>query len=125
MAQANDLSTAIREIMSRRVVRHSTSAARAAHAEYIAAFAANPPHPIYQCGDSLDLDARADHIEKALAAFNVYLCAFLADTVQHIPGRSVDIEHVGNLYSDLEGEIVGALRRAAEDMRQHETWRAQ
>ena len=61
MAQADCISTAIRELMSRGRPPKSTSPVRLAHIEFVAALADNVPHPIYADVDSDDLDSRADH----------------------------------------------------------------
>jgi hypothetical protein len=62
MAQAECITTAIRELMSRGRSPKSTSPVRAAHTEFIAALAGNIPHPICVAVDSEDLDSRADHL---------------------------------------------------------------
>src|SRR5262249_6854060 len=82
MAQAECIITAIRELMSRGRPPKSTSPVQLAHTEFVAALAANVPHPIYADVDSEDLDGRADHLEKVFAALHVYLTAIIADTAQ-------------------------------------------
>lgn len=114
---------AIREIMSRGKLPRST-AVRAAHTEFVAALAANPPRPIYVEANSDDLTGRAEHLEKAFAAFQVYLTAVLADTAQHVPGGKIDRKYIDNLFSDVAGDSVGAIERAASEMREHEDWGA-
>ena len=47
MAQAECITTAIRELMSRGQPPKSTSPVRLAHIEFVAALAGNVPHPIY------------------------------------------------------------------------------
>src|SRR5262249_54369709 len=64
MAQAECITTAIRELMSRGRPPKSTSPVRLAHTEFVAALAGNVPHPIYADIDSEDLEGRADHLEK-------------------------------------------------------------
>ena len=78
MAQAERVTTAIRELMSRGQPPKSTSP-RAAHTEFIAALAGNAPHPINPKPNSADLERCADHLEKVLAALHVYLTAIIAD----------------------------------------------
>ena len=68
MAQAECITTAIRELMSCGRPPKSTSPVRPAHIEFVAALAGNIPHPIYADVDSEDLDGRADHLEKVFAA---------------------------------------------------------
>jgi hypothetical protein len=67
-----------------------------------------------------DLDGRAEHLEKVFAALHVYFTAIIADTAQNIPGRALDRRYLENALEDLISEALGAIRQAAEDMRQHE-----
>jgi hypothetical protein len=110
--------------MSRGRPPKSTSPVRLAHTEFVAALAGNAPHPIYSDVDSEDLNGRADHLEKVFAALHVYLSAIVADTAQNIPGRALDRRYLNNLFQDLSADAVGVIRNAAEDMREHENWRA-
>ena|SRR5437870_9880434 len=124
MAQAECITTAIRELMSRGQPAKSTSPVRLAHTEFVAALAGNIPHAIYADVDSEDLDARADHLEKVFAALHVYLTAIIADTARSIPGGTLDRGYLDNLFRDLSADALGVIRNAAEDMREHENWRA-
>jgi hypothetical protein len=124
MAQAETISTAIRELMSRGGRAKCTSPVRLAHVESIAALAGNVPHPIYADIDSEDLDARADHLEKVFAALHVYLTAIIADTAQNVPSGTLDRRYFDSLFSDLSADAVCVIRNAAEEMREHENWRA-
>ena len=54
MAQAEHITTAIRELMSRGRPPKSTNPVRAAHTEFVAALAGNAPHP-----DRFDTDCEA------------------------------------------------------------------
>src|SRR5437868_2740579 len=119
MAQAECISTAIRELMSRGLPPRSTSPVRAAHAELVAALAGNPPRPIRLEVESLDLDDRAEHVEKMLAAVHVYLTAILADTAENIPGGKLDRKYLDSLYSDFTADAVGGIQQAAAEMREH------
>jgi hypothetical protein len=124
MAQAKCISTAIRELMSRGQPPKSTNPVRLAHTELIAALAGTVPHPIYALADSEDLDSRADHLEKVFAALHVYLTAIVADTAQNVPGGTLDRRYIDNIFRDLSADTVGAVRNAADEMREHENWRA-
>jgi hypothetical protein len=124
MAQAECITTAIRELMSRGRPPKSTSPVRLAHTEFVAALAGNVPHTIYADVDSEDLDGRADHLEKVFAALHVYLTAIIADTAQNIPGGTLDRRYLNNLFNDLSADALGVIRNAAEEMREHENWRA-
>jgi len=124
MAQAERITTAIRELMSRGLPPKSTSPVRAAHTELVAALAGNPPRPIRLEVDSLDLDDRAEHLEKLLAAVHIYLTAILADTAENIPGGKLDRKYLDGLYSDFTGDAVSGIQQAAAELREHETWRA-
>jgi hypothetical protein len=123
MAQAETISTAIRELMSRRRAATFTGPVRMADVELIAALG-NVPHPINADVDSEDLDGRADHLEKVFAALHVYLIAIIADTAQNTPTGTLDRHYLDNLIEALSADAVDVIRNAAEDMRQHENWRA-
>jgi hypothetical protein len=124
MAQAECITTAIRELMSRGRPAKSTSPVRLAHIEFVAALAGNIPHPIYADVDSEDLDGRADHLEKVFAALHVYLTAIIADTAHNVPAGALDRRYFDNLLRDLSADALGVIRNAAEEMREHENWRA-
>jgi hypothetical protein len=124
MAQAECITTAMRELMSRARPPKSATPVRLAHMELVAALAGNVPHPIYADADSEDLDGRADHLEKMFAALHVYLTATIADIAQNIPIGTLDRRYVENLFRDLSADALCVIRNAAEEMREHENWRA-
>jgi hypothetical protein len=124
MAQAQCITTAIRELMSRGWPPKSTSPVRLAHVEFVTALAGNVPHPIYADVDSEDLDGRADHLEKMFAALHVYFTAVVADTAQSVPGGTLDRRYLDNLFRDLSADALAVIRNAAEEMREYENWRA-
>jgi len=124
MARANCIPTAIRELMSRGGWPKSTSPVRPAHIKLIAAVAWNVPYPIYADVDSEDLDGRADHLEKLLAALHIYLAAFIADTALNLPGSTLDRQHFDRLLQNLSADALRVMRNAADQMREHEHWRA-
>ena len=124
MAQAECITTAIRELMSRGRPPKSTNPVRLAHIEFVAALAANVPHPIHADVDSEDLDGRAEHLEKLFAALHIYFTAIIADTAQNIPGGALDRRYLDNLFRDLSADTLGVIRNTAEELREHETWRA-
>jgi hypothetical protein len=124
MARAECITTAIRELMSRGRPPKSTSPVRLAHIEFVAVLAGNVPQPIYADVDSEDLDARADHLERVFAALHVYLTVIIADTAHNIPGGTLDRRYLDNLFRDLSADALCVIRNAAEEMREHENWRA-
>jgi hypothetical protein len=124
MAQAECITTAIRELMSRGRPPRPTNAVRLAHTEFLAALAGNVPHPIYADVDSEDLERRVDHLEKVFAALHVYLTAIIADTAHNIPSGSLDRRYLNSLFRDMGADAVGVMRNAAEEMREYENWRA-
>jgi hypothetical protein len=124
MAKAESITTAIRELMSHGRPSKPTNAMRLAHIEFVTALAGNVPHPTYADVDSGDLDARADHLEKVFGALRVYLTAIIADTAQNTPTGTLDRHYLDNLIEALSADAVDVIRNAAEDMRQHENWRA-
>jgi hypothetical protein len=124
MAQVDSITTAIRQLMSRGRPPKSTSPTRAAHTEFVAALAGNVPQPIHSDSHSEHLEGRADHLEKVFAALHVYLTAIIADTAHNIPGSSLDRRYLDNVFQDLSADALGVIRNAAEEMREHEIWRA-
>ena len=124
MAQAAGITTAIRQLMSRGRLLKSTSPVRLAHTEFVAALAGNVPHPIYAGANADDLDGRADHREKAFAALNAYFAVIIGDTDQNMPSGALDRRYLKNLFQDLSADALGAIRNAAEEMRENENWRA-
>jgi hypothetical protein len=119
MTQAASISTAIRQLMSRGWSPKSTSP-RSAHTEPVADLAGNAPHPIRSKANSDDLELRADHLEKVFGALHAYLAAIIGDTVQNIPGGTLDRHYLDNLFQDLAADAVEVIRNAAEEMRAHE-----
>jgi hypothetical protein len=124
MAQAECITTAIRERMSRGTPPKSTTPVWAAHIELIAALAGNPPQSIAVLVGSDDLEGRADHLEKLFATLQVYLTAIVADTAQNIAGCHLDRRYLDNLFADVSSDALAVIRNVAEDMREHENWRA-
>ena len=123
MAQAERITTAIRELMSRGRPSKSTSSVRAAHTEFVAALAGNAPRPIRSDTDWKALETRADHLEKVFAALHVYLTAVIAETAQDIPVSTLDRRYLDSLFQQFSVDALGAIRDAAAEMRGHENWR--
>jgi hypothetical protein len=124
MAQAKCITTAIRELMSRGRPPKFTNPVRLAHIEFVAALAGNAPDPISADIDSEDLDGRAEHLDRVFVALHVYLTAIIADTAHNIPGGALDRRYLDNLFRDLSADALAVIRNAAEEMREHENWRA-
>ena len=124
MAQTDSISTAIRQLLCRGRAPKFTSPVRQAHSELVAALAGDVPHPIYAGANPDDLDARANHLEKVFGALHAYLAAIIGDTAQNIPGGAFDHRYLDNLFRDLSADAAGAIRNAAEEMRENENWRA-
>jgi hypothetical protein len=93
----------------------SPSPACAAHAAFVAALAGHPPRPIPLEADAIDLEDRADHLDKVLTALSVYVAVILDDTVQNVP-NTLDLPHVEAVLADLAADLTGAIQLAAEDM---------
>jgi hypothetical protein len=124
MAQAEHITTAIRELMSRGQPPKSTNPVRAAHAEFVAALAGNAPHPIHSALDPTDLDGRASHLQRVLAALHVYVAAITADLAQNIPAGSVDRLYLDQLFEQFSSDALRVIHNAAAEMRVHQNWRA-
>ena len=123
MAQAESITTAIRELMSRGQPPKSTNPVRAAHTEFVAALAGNAPHPI-RSDASETLEGRADHVEKTIAALHVYVSAIIAETARDIPANTLDRRYLDGLFQQFSADVLGAIRDAAAEMRVRENWRA-
>ena len=123
MAQAKGVSTTIRELMSRGQLPKSTSPVPRAHTDLVAALAGNVAHANADV-DSEDLDGRAEHLEEVFASLHVYVASIIAETTRHIPGGTLDRRYLDNLFEDLSADALGVIRNAAEEMREHENWRA-
>src|SRR5438045_2743622 len=111
MAQAESITTAILELMSRVGPPKSTSPMRAAHTELVAALAGNPPQSITALVESDELEGRADHVKYLFAAIQVYLTAIIADTAQNIPGGChLDGRYLDNLFADVASDALSVIR---------------
>ena len=124
MAQADSITTAIREPMSRGQPPKSTNPVRAAHAEFVATLAGNAPQPIRSVFDPADLDDRADHLQKVLAALHVYVAAITAELAQNIPAASVDRLYLDQLFEQFSSDALRVIRNGAAEMRVRQNWRA-
>jgi hypothetical protein len=124
MAQADSITRAIRELMSRGQPPKCTNPVRAAHAEFVAALAGNAPQPIRSVFDPADLDDRADHLQKVLAALHVYVAAITAELAQNIPAASVDRLYLDQLFKQFSSDAPRVIRNGAAEMRVRQNWRA-
>jgi hypothetical protein len=113
---------AIRGLMSRGQPPKSTNPVHAAHAEFVVALAGNAPHPIHFY--AADLDDRANHLQKALAALHVYVAAITADLAQNIPAASVDRLYLDQLFEQFSSDALRVIRNAAAEVRVRQNWRA-
>jgi hypothetical protein len=124
MAQAEHITTAIRELMCRGQPLKTTNRVRAAHTEFVAALAGNAPHPIRSDANWKALEGRADHLEKTIAALHVYLSAIMAEAAEDIPESTLDRRYLDALFQQFSAHVLGAIRDAAAEMRGRENWRA-
>jgi hypothetical protein len=124
MAQAEHITTAIRELMSRGQPLKSTNRVRVAHTELVATLAGNAPHPIRSDANWEALEERADHLEKTIAALHVYVTAIIAEAVQDIPASTLDRRYLDGLFQQFSADVLGAIRDAAAEMRVRENRRA-
>lgn len=113
MAQAAPITTAILQLMSRGRSPNSTSPARQAHSELVAALAVNVPHAIHAGSSADDLDGRAKHLEKVFGALHAHLAVVIGDTAENLPGRALDRHYFGHLFQDLSADAVGVIQNAA------------
>jgi hypothetical protein len=124
MAQAETITTAIRELMSRGQAPKSTNLARAAHTEFVAALAGNVPHPIRSDAGCEALKSRADHLQKVFAALQVYVTAIIAEIGEKTPGSALDRQYLDQLLPGVPAEALRVFRDAAAEMRGQEHRRA-
>jgi hypothetical protein len=115
MAQADYVTNAIRALITGANAEPSTNPVQAAYTDFVAALAGHPPRPIPVYADAVDLQDRADHLNKVLNALTAYLTAILDDTAQNVPG-GLDLRHVDAVLSDLTSDLAGSIRHAAESM---------
>ena len=115
MAQADYVTNAIRALITGAIAKPSTNPVQAAYADFVAALAGHPPRPIPVYADAVDLEDRADHLQKVLTALSAYLTVILDDTAQNVPG-GLDLRQVDALLSDLASDVTGTLQHAAERM---------
>ena len=114
MAQAECITTAIRELVSRGRPPNSTSSVRAAHTEFVAVPAGNVPE---------NLKGRAEHLEKVSAALRVCLTAIIAETAQDIPASTLNRCYLEGLFQQFLADALGTIRDAAAEMRGRENRR--
>jgi hypothetical protein len=93
----------------------SFSPVGAAHAELVAALAGHPPRPIPVDADPIDLEDRADHLDKVLSALSVYVTVILDDTAQNVPG-GLDLRDAEAVLADLASDFSGTIQFAANGM---------
>jgi hypothetical protein len=116
MAQAEYVSNAIRALVTGANEGLSTTTpVRTAYTEFIAALAGHPPRTIPLDADTIDLEDRADHLNKVFNALSVYLTVILDNTAQNVPG-GLDLPYVEAVLADLASDVTGTIEHAAEDM---------
>jgi hypothetical protein len=115
MAQAEYLTNLIHAPIPGVDAHPYTNLVCAAHTEFVAALLGHRPRPIPIDADSIDLEDRADHLNKVLSALSVYLTVILDDTAQNVAGR-IDLRDVEALLADLASDITGTIQLAADDM---------
>jgi hypothetical protein len=89
-----------------------------AHAHLIQRLQQNRPHHMHgwHLADALDFEDRAEHLRRACIAFEDYVRAVLVDTASH-SNVHVDVKDVTGIISDMQGDVVGALLNAADEVR--------
>src|SRR5215213_8616693 len=111
MAQAEHVTTAIPAPITGASTK--SPSIQAAHAALLSALAENPPRAIPT--RSSDLEHRAEHLEKLLGQVPSYLAEILDDTAENVPG-GLELQYIKGALSDLQSDIVGTVRHAAEDI---------
>jgi hypothetical protein len=111
MAQAESITTAIRELMSREEPPQSTNPT-AEHA----------PHPIHSDRRAEELERRAEHLQRVLAALHVYVTTVIADTAQNIPDSTLDRSYLDHVFHRFAAERLAEIRDSATELRVRENW---
>jgi len=88
---------------------------RAVHAKLVATLVGHPPRTIPLEADDIDLEDRADHLNKVLSALSVYVTVILDDTAQNVPG-GFDLWDIEAVLADLSSDVTGTIQRAADGM---------
>ena len=99
-----------------RTKRPVVSVVRNAFATLLSELAENPPEPVMGDMDAYDLNERAEHMQAVLSVVEKYAEAVLADAKYRTSGLDFDVNVTGRL-SDMQGDLVGAFRNAADAMR--------
>jgi hypothetical protein len=113
MAQAEYVTTAIRSPITGADAKPSTKPFQAAYAEFVAVLVGHFSRPMPVYADAVDLEDRADHLDKVLTALSEYLTAILDDTAQNVPG-GLDLRQIDALLFDLGSDLIGTLQCAVE-----------
>jgi hypothetical protein len=100
LAQTKCVPSAIREPVTGASPKPSTNPAGVAYARFIADLEGHSPRPIPPFPHVLDLQDRADHLDKVLTALSVYLTAILDDTAHNVPG-GLDRRQIDALLSRI------------------------
>jgi hypothetical protein len=116
-AEPEDLSGEPRRAQpcQRACAKPPASPVRAAHAELVAALAGHPPRTIPLDADAIDLEDRADYLDKLLGALSVYVTVLLDDTAQNVPG-GLDLRDVEAILADLASDVTGTIQLVADGM---------
>jgi hypothetical protein len=72
-----------------------------------------PPRPIPLDADAVDLEDRADHLDKVFGAFSVYVAVILDDTAQNVPG-GLDLRDAEAALADLASDVTATIQYAAD-----------
>ena len=115
MAQADDVTIAIRALLPGADAKPSTNPILAAHAAFVTAVAKHPPRSIPLWPDASDLEDRADHLKIVLGALQTYVTAMLDDTASNVPG-GLDLRQADAILSDLASEVTGIILCAADTL---------
>jgi hypothetical protein len=75
--------------------------------------AGSHPRPIPVDADAIDLEDRADHLNKVFGALSVYVAVVLDDTAQNVPS-GLDLPDVEAALADLALDVTGTIQYAAD-----------
>jgi len=104
---------------SARAKRTIVSSIRTDFCDLLTTLTDNMPPPIMGEMDADDIDELAEHMRRVMGAVEKYAEAVIADAKYRTSGLDFDVNVTGRL-SDMQGDLVGAFKNAAEAMREFE-----
>src|SRR5215471_16209354 len=77
--------------------------------------AARPTRIVGAFADRVDVEDRAEHLASVMAALVEYANTVVTDTAELVPVGAIDRKYITSCLTDLAGEVVVGIRRAADE----------